>query len=77
MTGDADGTSETSRFKFYRGPNGWATTDFMGYDCLKMGCPTGDNPRTRGTFVYICLFACVYVCIYVCVLCRVVLHFLQ
>lgn len=48
LTGDADGTSESSRFKFFRGPNGWATTDFMGYDCLKKRCPTGDNPRTRG-----------------------------
>lgn len=34
--------------KFYRGPYSFAVSDFKGYDCSHVGCPTGDDPMTYG-----------------------------
>eukprot|EP01039_Chlorochromonas_danica_P005706 gene5706-6290_t len=41
-------TSYEEISRYYRGPYAFSATDFVGFDCSQMRCPTGDDPRTYG-----------------------------
>lgn len=41
-------TSYEEISRYYRGPYAFSATDFIGFDCSQMRCPTGDDPRTYG-----------------------------
>lgn len=38
--------NDTYFTRYYRGPYAFAATDYKGFNCAYMNCPTGDDPLT-------------------------------